>query len=138
RRYAVERAVKSGDHQEAALVLRDQTMKAFPPNWRLPEQKHNRPRLVLGMLRALHDQGGPQWAIDHYSLKLLPSLPSDNEPTQGIDWYADNLSHIPEGQALLAEARRGENPNGDAHDGLEGHRKFLRRVLTVVASRKQQ
>src|SRR5262249_41374263 len=110
KRMAFERAIRKEDYKEAAETL-NRPRKEFPPGWVPPLRPRDREigfsRQVVGMLVALHEQGGPTWAIELYEGRLVRMLGNDAmEDTREVRALGDALPRFPLGQALLEEARK--------------------------------
>ncbi len=148
RRRVVERALREGDYQAAARTLADHPRETFPPHWRPPFNsfkafaRFRDVHQTLGMLVALHEQSGPDWASAVYSRRLL--LLIEGKPRGRVDELAilaDALPRFPEGRALLDEARELKESGKKDDDGSGGgaggdrarnRRENLRAILEAV------
>jgi hypothetical protein len=147
-RRAFERAARRGDYTAAAAAL-DRPQEEFPPGWGPPIQlRYQVPAfhdLVLGpskvstpvvqivmMLVALHEQGGPAWAVELYEARLSRILEEENlHNEREIQVLSDQLPRFPFGVALLKEARKlPAKDDDDLEDAKERRRYNLRVILT--------
>ncbi len=151
RRRAAERAVRAKDYQGAARLLTDTPREAFPPHWapplprRLPFTTAPELREVLGMLQALHESEGPEWAKARY-LRRLGLILEQRFTAEMLELLAEALPTFPEGASLLNEARTQEKPaepkSGDsveeyvARYGAIRRHENLREIITFIDGKK--
>jgi hypothetical protein len=115
-----ERAVARKEYQAAAEAL-NRPRDRFPPHWVPPlllksAYRHDT-RQIMGILLALHEQGGPEWAVEVYEGRLLLMLEI------GLFWSGDDgdvlldgLPRFPLGRGLLEAAGKG---TGKGDEGLD-------------------
>jgi hypothetical protein len=142
KRMAFERAIRKEDYKTAAEAL-NWPREEFPPGWVPPLRPRDRvtgfSRQVAGMLEALHEQGGPAWAIELYEGRFVRILGSAmvGAPNE-VEALTDALPRFPLGRALLEEARKESAKKKDRPEGEDARSYNRRRSLLLILERLEQ